>query len=308
MPQAVLEIEGLDGQDRAPPAAESQSSKRTRMLIVDDDPSVVRLVSHHCARLGFSVATATNGVQAYLKASRNRPDILVVDVNMPELDGLSVCAHLLAQDKAPVNLIVITGSRNPQTFDNCDRLGASYVRKGPHFWSDLEAALAKINPGIAGEVSRCGRAEEPFPQVRRRPCVLLVDADNDVNRYLGSRLGKCGIDPTYAADAHDAFRTACQVEPAVIVTDYLMPNGDAEYLLRRLRANEPTAHIPVIVLTGRELSEVADRRLRREIGYHPGAAHVLRKSEDNSALFEVLQQFCGFDPTRDTLSEDRSRG
>ena len=308
MQQTALEIERPDGQDRTPLAGDSQSSGQApRMLIVDDDPSVVRLVSDRCARMGFAVTTATNGIQAYLKASRNKPDILVIDVNMPELDGLSVCAHLLAQDKAPVNLIVITGSRSAETLDRCDRLGAFYTRKGLNFWSDLEAALAKINPRMADKLPRSGVAEESSPHVRRRPCVLLVDDDNDVNRFLGSRLGKCGIDPTYAVDAHDAFRMACQVEPAVIVTDYFMPNGDAEYLLRRLRANKPTANIPVIVLSGRQLSDAADQRLRREIGYHQGAAHVLRKSEDNAALLETLKQFCGFEPARATAAEDWPR-
>jgi CheY-like chemotaxis protein len=305
MQQSALEIERPDCQDRMLRTAESRSSEQTpRMLIVDDDPSVVRLVSDRCARMGFEVATAANGMQAYLKASRTKPDILVIDVNMPELDGLSVCAHLLAQDKAPVNLIVMTGSRNPETFDRCDGLGAFHARKGPNFWNDLEAALAKINPGMAGKLPAFGAAEESSPHIRRRPCVLLVDDDHDVNRFVGSRLGKCGIDAAYAADAHDAFRVACRVEPAVIVTDYFMPNGDAEYLLRRLRANKSTANIPVIVLSGRQLNEVADQRLRREIGYHPGAAHVLKKSEDNAALFETLKQFCGFEPVKTMSAED----
>jgi CheY-like chemotaxis protein len=193
---------------------------------------------------------------------------------------------------------VITGSRNPDTANRCEGLGAYYARKGPNFWSDLEAALAQIDPRITGKIPRA-RPVEPDPApIRRRPCVLLVDDDSDIHRLLGSRLQKCGIDIVCAADAYSAFRIARQSEPAVIVTDYFMPDGDGEYLLKLLRTEASTSIIPVIVLTGRQLSESVDQRLRREIRGHPGAAHVLKKSEDNAALFETLKQFCGFEPER----------
>jgi CheY-like chemotaxis protein len=305
MQQAALEMERRDVQDATAFAIEFQSSEEAvRMLIVDDDPSVVRLLSDRCACMGFDVATAATGMQAFLRVSRNKPDVLVIDVNMPEVDGLSVCAHLMAQDRAPTNVIVITGSRNPDTLDRCARLGASYARKGPNFWSDLEAALAEINPRLAGRIRRSGSTE---PEIRRRPCVLLVDDDNDIHRMLSSRLEKCGIDIAYASDGHNALGIARRNEPAVIVTDYFMPNGDAEYLLTRLRADAATAAIPVIVMSGRHLSEATDQRLRREISGHPGAAHVLRKSEGNAALFETLKQFCGFEPERTGPAEVWSR-
>jgi CheY-like chemotaxis protein len=91
----------------------------------------------------------------------------VIDVNMPEVDGLSVCAHLLDPDRAPVDVIVITGSRDPETLERCEGFGAYYARKGPNFWSDLETALAEIDPPhgrpnsamrYAGTVARSAKA------------------------------------------------------------------------------------------------------------------------------------------------------
>jgi CheY-like chemotaxis protein len=272
---------------------EFKSSEATpKVLIADDDPSIVRLLADHCARMGFDVDTASNGIQALLKAGRVKPDILVIDVNMPEVDGLSVCAHLLDPARAPVNVIVITGSRDGETLERCEGFGAHYVRKGPDFWADLEDALAEISPHMAGRIRQ---SDAPAPAVRCHPRVLLVDDDSDVARFLTSRLEKCGIEVTYASDAAQGFRMACRDEPAVIVMDYFMPDGDAQYLLMRLRTNEATANIPVIVLSGRELNDVAVQNLQREICGHPGAAKILRKSNDTFALFEALQQFCGFE-------------
>jgi CheY-like chemotaxis protein len=286
---------GIDIREDAPAMAESQSSDEIpRILIADDDPSIVRLLADHCSRMGFDVDTASNGIQALLKASRTKPDTLVIDVNMPEVDGLSVCAHLLDPDRAPINVIVMTGSRNPETLERCEGFGAFYARKGPKFWEDLEAALAEIHPRMGGRIRQSGM-QAPAPAVRRRPRVLLVDDDNDINRFLSSRLEKCGIEVQYASDAQQGFRIACRDEPTAIVTDYFMPNGDAQYFLTRLRTTAATERIPVIVLSGRQLNDATQQSLRREICGHPGAAQILVKSQDTHALFQALKKFCGFE-------------
>ena len=294
MRQAVLEIEPVDVQQAGGATAFRSADEIPRMLVVDDDPSIVRLLADHCARMGFDVDTAANGIQALLKAGRTKPDILVIDVNMPEVDGLAVCAHLLAPDRSPINVIVITGGRNPDTLERCEGFGAYYARKGPNFWNDLEAALAEIHPRMADRIRRIG-ASAKAPAVRRQPRMLLVDDDGDVSRLLTSRLEKCGVDVQYASNAQQGFRMASRDEPAVIVTDYFMPNGDAQYLLTKLRTTAATENVPVIVLSGRQLSDVTVQILKREICGRPGAAQILRKSQDTSALFEALQKFCGFD-------------
>lgn len=293
MRQFALQDHELDVQESAVENAELQLSEEIpRVLIADDDPSIVRLLADRLARMGFDVDTASNGLQALLKARQRKPDTLVIDVNMPEVDGMSVCAHLLDPGKAPLNVIVITGSKDLDTAERCEGFGAYYARKGPNFWIDLQVSLAEIHPRMT---ARIRQFSADLPAVRTRPWVLLIDDDNDINVFLASRLGKCGLDVKYACDAHQGFRMACRDEPAVIVTDYFMPDGDAQYLLTRLRTTAATENIPVVVLSGRRLSEAAVQNLKREICGHPGAAEILRKSQDTSALFETLKAFCGFE-------------
>lgn len=293
MRQSVREMERPEGHEDAGHHDQGRLGVGTpRILIADDDPSIVKLLGDHCARLGFDVDTACNGLQALLKARQGRPDTLVIDVNMPEADGLSVCAHLLDPDRAPLNVIVITGSKDLNTLERCEGFGAYYARKGPNFWNDLENALAEIHPRLAGRIRQSNAIA---PAVRTRPRVLLVDDDHDINLFLASRLAKCGVEVQYACDAQQGYRMACKDEPAVIVTDYFMPNGDAQYLLTRLRTTPATENVPVVVLSGRQLNEVTVQGLQREICGHQGAAEILRKSQDTDALFEALKRFCGFD-------------
>jgi CheY-like chemotaxis protein len=269
------------------------SQQGPKMLIVDDDPSIVRLLANRCTRMGFEVETAANGIQALLKAKRSKPDILVIDVNMPEVDGLSVCAHLLDPARRALDVIVVTGNRDAETLERCEGFGARYARKGPHFWTSLTSALAEIFPGREGKI-RESATQPSAAEVRARPRVLLVDDDPEVGMFLASRLRKHGVDALLAPDAAQGYRMACREEPSVIVSDYFMPNGDAHYLLSRLRDTPATANIPFIVLSGVHFDELTEQNLLRGIFGHPGAAYVFKKSLDNSELFEALQKFCSF--------------
>jgi CheY-like chemotaxis protein len=264
-----------------------------RILIADDDPSIVRLLADRCGLMGFEVETAFNGTQALRRVRQGGVDTLIIDVQMPELDGLSVSAHLLEYSTRPLHVIVATGRHDAETVGTCDSMGALYVRKDAGFWKNLEAALVEIYPANADRIRRSG-LRSTTTAVPKRSRVLLVDDDPDVEGVLRSRLDKCGVDTLFAADAAQGFEVACRDQPAVIVSDFSMPNGDAQYFLTRLRTTPSTQNIPFVVLSGRELS-VADKvGLTREIGGRPGAAHIVRKSVDTSELFGTLQKFCGF--------------
>jgi CheY-like chemotaxis protein len=264
------------------------------ILIADDDPSIVRLLADRIGLMGFNVETASNGRQALRRVRQGGIDALIVDVQMPELDGLSVSAYLLEHSRRPLHVIVATGRRDAETVATCDSMGALYVRKGASFWEDLEAALVEIYPAKADRIRQSGLPSMDVA-VPRRPRVLLVDDDPEVESFLRSRLDKCGVDTLYAADAAQGYLMARKEEPAVIVSDYSMPNGDAQYLLTRLRTTPATRDIPFIVLSGRELSEANKLGLNRKICGRSGAAQIVRKSGNIRELFGALQKFCGFE-------------
>lgn len=273
------------------------SHKPPRMLIADDDPAIVKMLAERCASVGFEIETATNGLQALIKANRSHPDILIIDVNMPEADGLTVCARLLDPSKRSLNVVVVTGSRDTQTVERCEGFGAFYVRKGPEFWSGLVLALTDVFPRMADQIDKL-RRHPMGAEMRERPRVLLIDDDADVKDFLSSRLVKCGVELLHAVDIALGYRMACKEKPSVIISDYFLPNGGIPYLLSRLRTTAATENIPVFALTGRNLDEITTRGLTLEVFGKPGAARVFRKSFDTDELFGALQKLCGFENNR----------
>lgn len=73
-------------------------SAAPRVLVVDDDPDVLSSLERGLRLSGFEVATAVDGAEALRSATENRPDAIVLDINMPVLDGVSVVTALRAMD------------------------------------------------------------------------------------------------------------------------------------------------------------------------------------------------------------------
>lgn len=70
------------------------AEKTFKILVVDDEPDILEFLSYNLEKEGFLVETAENGKQALEKAKKNQPDIVLLDVMMPEMDGIEACRTL----------------------------------------------------------------------------------------------------------------------------------------------------------------------------------------------------------------------
>jgi two-component system response regulator MprA len=80
---------------------------RERILVVDDDPPLRRMLERTLAAEGFDVASAADGGAALVAAERSAPDVIVLDVAMPDLDGLAVCRRLRSKG-LPTPILMLT--------------------------------------------------------------------------------------------------------------------------------------------------------------------------------------------------------
>jgi two-component system phosphate regulon response regulator PhoB len=71
-----------------------------RVLIVDDDPDIQRLVSYNLSQAGFQVTTAISGRLALDSVQKHPPDLIILDVMLPDIDGLEVCRYLRQRDNS----------------------------------------------------------------------------------------------------------------------------------------------------------------------------------------------------------------
>mgnify|MGYP005850910357 CR=1 FL=1 len=121
-----------------------------RILIVDDDPDALRLVSYAFQAEGFEVSTASSGVEALTLLKGSRPDLVVLDVMMPDMSGIEVCQKIRA-NRLTARLPVLMLSARGQVADRISGLkaGADDYLPKPADTSELiaraEALIARAN-------------------------------------------------------------------------------------------------------------------------------------------------------------------
>jgi putative two-component system response regulator len=81
-----------------------------RILVVDDDPMIVDVLTRFLSREGYEVITAQNGVEALGQVERHKPDLILLDVTMPEMDGFTTCRRLKDDERtALIPITMLTG-------------------------------------------------------------------------------------------------------------------------------------------------------------------------------------------------------
>jgi DNA-binding response OmpR family regulator len=81
----------------------------TRVLVVDDEPDIVELLSHNLESEGFEVFRASAGMEALNEARKHLPDLILLDLMLPDLDGFSICEILRCQPStAGIPVVLLT--------------------------------------------------------------------------------------------------------------------------------------------------------------------------------------------------------
>jgi len=129
---------------------------RKKILIVEDNSDLLELLRLTLKSAGFSVATATNGIDALKKARSLSPDAVVLDLVLPELDGFAVCETLRKdQITASTPVIILTGLSSQFTrYAGLEAGADDYMMKpvGPdHLVSRINALLAAKQKDAAPE-------------------------------------------------------------------------------------------------------------------------------------------------------------
>jgi two-component system alkaline phosphatase synthesis response regulator PhoP len=138
------------------------------ILLVDDEPKIVQLVRDYLERAGFAVSTARDGNEALMRAHSERPDLIVLDLGLPGLDGLEVTRRLRRDSGVP---IIMLTARHEETDKVVGlELGADdYVTK-PFSPRELEArvraVLRRDQRDADAEVLRAGDLTLDLPRLR----------------------------------------------------------------------------------------------------------------------------------------------
>jgi len=111
-----------------------------KILVVDDDPNICELLELRLKSSGYEVSTACNGVAAFVKASDEKPDLIILDVAMPTMDGLKFVQATRWLEMKNIPIIILSGRRN--TKEIFDALGVVHFLTKPFESKELLETVA----------------------------------------------------------------------------------------------------------------------------------------------------------------------
>jgi len=245
-------------------AAVAVDSGNNTVLVVDDDPTARDMMRRYLAREGYHVVTASNGDEGLRIAKKISPSVITLDVVMPEKDGWEMLRSLKSEQPLsdiPVVMLTIIDEKNKGY-----ALGASDYLVKPINRDRLLSVLEKYR--ASNSPSR----------------VLIVEDDVDMRERLRGTLASEGWEVDEAENGRVALRRLSKIRPDLILLDLMMPEMDGFEFLSELRKMGDHHGIPVVVVTGADLSE----RDRRDL--NGGVERVLSKSAfSRDELYEEVR-------------------
>ena len=128
-------------------------ANKRRVLLVDDEPGIVKVVSKRLEHAGFDVMVAMDGQDALTKARLGHPDVILLDLMLPKMSGLEVCAALKQDEQyRKIPIIIFTGKGDAMDEKLCREVGAEAFITKPQgskaLLEQIEILLARIvGPG-----------------------------------------------------------------------------------------------------------------------------------------------------------------
>jgi len=232
---------------------DEQNKKGVKILIIEDEKSLVDLLKAKLENEGFDIDCAYDGEDGLKRVEKNMPDIILLDIVMPKIDGYGVLEEL---NKKGLNIpiIIISNSGQPVEIEKTKKLGAvDHLIKTEFKPSDV---LEKINKFL----NRNGEAEkESFVIEAKRDenardlgiKIFLVEDDSFLRSICSKKLLKEGYTVYEAKNGGEAIAGLNQVEPDIILLDIILPGIDGFQILSQIKShnNENIKKTPVIMLS-----------------------------------------------------------
>jgi signal transduction histidine kinase/CheY-like chemotaxis protein len=249
--------------------AESLPTPGTCVLVVDDDPVQRELMQRYLRKEGFTVWTASGGVEGLRLARELIPAAITLDVMMPDMDGWSVLAALKGDAALrDVAVIMLTMVDDPE---RGFALGASDYATKPVNRARLSQIMKKhMSPNVPGPI-------------------LLVDDDMEFRDLTRSMLEKEGWSVTEAENGAAALESMEGQRPSLIFLDLIMPVMNGFEFATHVRQRTEWRSIPIIVITSQDLTSDDRRRLNGDVQtilQKQGASHESLLQQVRDALAE----------------------
>jgi DNA-binding response OmpR family regulator len=187
---------------------------KKRILVIDDEPDFVKLLQARLQIEGYDVLTAEDGIKGIQLARRDKPDLIILDIMMPGMDGHMVC-DMLKKSTITWSIPVIYLTARTGEADELLALekGAKYYLTKPY------------NPEMLQEMVRSAIMETEEAE-KKGGRVLVIDSDLSFVSDLEAKLRQAGYEVAFSSTAEQGLRMAKEAPPDIILMDFSTSHAD----------------------------------------------------------------------------------
>ncbi len=228
-----------------------KGSHKKRIMVVDDDPDALALMDKILSDHGYEVIKVGRATETGLKAAQLSPDLILLDMLMPEINGFDVAKALRQNELTRTTpIMAVTILTKEQEIERMFECGIDEYLAKPY---KVDTLLEKVRELVERGAEMESEDDTP-PDVGQRKTIMMVDDDPDALSLMETIL----TDPKYGdqhyrlikvSNATEVGLKAAQHSPDLILLDILMPEINGFDILVVLRQNEVTRTIPVMAVT-----------------------------------------------------------
>ena len=209
---------------------------KNRILIIDDEMDFVKMLQSRLQIDGYEVLVAEDGIKGIQVARKEKPDLIILDIMMPGMDGHMVCDMLKKSTvTCSIPLIYLTARTGQADEVLAMEKGAKYFLTKPY------------NPGALLEMVRS--AIEGAEENKKKPAkVLIIDRDLNFVDELEARLKLVGYEVIYSSSAKEGLRAAEEASPDIILLDFTTSHEDSHASIKVVSQDERLRAIPLFIL------------------------------------------------------------
>lgn len=215
---------------------------------------------------GFEVLAAEAGDQALALAEKNSPDIILLDLILPKMNGFDVIEHLRASKYGSgIKIIVFSNLSQTEDREKAMKLGADgFVSKSDYTPSELvkevSRLLGQFEEEKKNEANHNGNHANGHNSHGSSKKILMMEDEEIFREMFGEKLIADGFEVDFAEDGVSGAKKALEGNYALFIIDMVMPNMNGDEIVAKLQLEEKTMSIPIIVLSA-SVDEEAQREM-----------------------------------------------
>lgn len=248
------------------------AKEKTKILIIEDEASLSSVLKTKLKKEGYEVEVAEDGEGGYKKIEGWKPELILLDIVMPKMDGYKVMERM-NDNNIEIPVIVISNSGQPVELEKTKKLGAVDHLIKTQF--EPREVIDKVKRYLDNKENRnkdeSGKGEKIAPQKKGKGKnkdvkILIVEDDSFLRDLCVKELSKKGFTVYEAVDGEKALNQLEKIRPDIILLDIILPAIDGFDVLEKIKNHEDEniKSIPVLMLSN--LGEKDDIKKAKDLG------------------------------------------